>query len=107
MCKHCEITFYLFSITQFYLKEDRLAGGDDQVVLTDHLHPWVSELDLRQNGHTFQHTLLTTYKRCGEECRPKLLRDGKLVEIWRSKMESCRLEDKLKEVGTLESFGGR
>ena len=46
MCKHCEITFYLLSITQFYLKEDWLGGGCDQEVLTDHLHPWVSELDL-------------------------------------------------------------
>ena len=58
MCKHCEISFYLVSVTQFNLKEDRLAGGHDQEVLTDHLHPWVSELDLHQNCHTFQHTLL-------------------------------------------------
>ena len=45
----------LFCLIQFNLEEDRLAGGYDQEVLTDHLHRWVAELDLHHRiGHTFE-----------------------------------------------------
>ena len=87
--------------TQFNLKEDRLAGGDDQEILADHFHLWVQELNLNQNIVTLLKNF-TTHKHCCEESGSKLLWNGQLVEIRRGKMEPCSLKDKLEEMGTLE-----
>ena len=98
--QHCFCLSDIFP-SQFNLKEDRLAGGDDQEILADHLHLWVQELNLDQNIVTLLKNL-KTHKHCCEESGSKLLWNGQLVEIRRGKMEPCSLKDKLEEMGTLE-----
>ena len=97
--QHCFCLSDIFP-SQFNLKEDRLAGGDDQEILADHFHLWVQELNLDQNIVTLLKNF-TTHKHCCKESGSKLLWNGQLVEIRGGKMEPCSLKDKLEEMGTL------
>ena len=85
-----------------YLNEKIWFGSIlGQEILTNHLHPCVSKLDLWQNS-PLSCIALSTHKDGGEKSRTKLLWHGQLFKAGRGKMKPRSLKDKFEKARTLE-----